>query len=78
MSELTALAGRDVFMRYTGADGKSHVMQHRCHDADLFVATRQREYAKLAEEAVTKGESRGKSKAERITEEQYRNERNAK
>lgn len=37
---------RDLYLRYTGKDGRSHVMQHRVWDLGLFVETRRAEQVK--------------------------------
>lgn len=52
----------EIFVRYTGKEGKSYVNQHRVWDAERFMATRQ---------AEAKNEG-GKAKVEHITEQQYR------
>lgn len=77
MSEVISMSGRDVFVRYTGADGKSHVMSHRVWDAEIFMASRMSEASGLAIEPTLKGKPPGLNQAERITEEQYQLERQA-
>lgn len=65
---------KDVFLRHTGADGNSFVQQHRCWDAEHFVAIRTAEAHEAAEKARAKGEP-AKHKVEVISEDQYRKER---
>lgn len=72
-----ALIGRDIFMRYTGGDGKSYVQFHRVWNADLFEAARRAESSKLALAEIEKTGKAGSHKAERITEEAFNSERNA-
>lgn len=67
------LMGRDLWLRHTGTDGKSHVMQHRVWDADRFVASQQAAVAKV--NADQKGDAKHTARVEQITEEQYRAER---
>lgn len=72
-----ALIGRDIFMRYTGGDGKSYVQFHRVWNADLFEAARRDESSKLALAEIEKTGKAGRHKAERITEDAYNSERTA-
>jgi len=65
MSAANSLVGRDIWMRHTGKDGTSYVMQHRVWNAQLFVETQ-------AADALKVGEL---CKAEQITEEQFIKER---
>lgn len=65
---------RDVFLRHTGGDGNSYVQQHRCWDAEHFVAIRVGEAVDAAEKARREGQP-AKHKVEVISEEQYRKER---
>ena len=65
---------RDVFLRHTGGDGNSFVQQHRCWDAEHFVAIRTAEAHEAAEKARRDGAPAG-HKVEVITEAQYRKER---
>lgn len=73
----SSMAGRDVFMRYTTAEGATYVAQHRCWNADLFEAACADEASRLAIEPLKNGKPAGKNKAERITEDQFHNERKA-
>ena len=68
-----ALTTIDIYMRYTGADGKKHVKDHRVWDASRFVAARSAEAKRL--NAEEKDEAKRNHYAEQITEEQYRAER---
>lgn len=65
---------KDVYLRHTGPDGKSFVQQHRCWDAEHFVAIRVGEALDAAEKARARGEP-AKHKVEVISEDLYRKER---
>lgn len=67
------LMGRDLWLRHTGTDGKSHVMQHRVWDAARFLASQQAAVAKV--NADQKSDAKHTARVEQITEEQYRKER---
>lgn len=54
---------RTIWMRYTDKAGKSHAVEHRVWDKDIFLSAR-------ASDAQREG-----GKAEQITEAQYRSER---
>lgn len=67
------LVGRDLFMRHTSADGKSHVVQHRVWDADRFVINQQ-----CAAERINAEQKPGAPRlaaVQQITKEQYLKER---
>lgn len=68
-----ALITHDVHMRYTGADGKKHVQEHRVWDSSRFVAARIAEAKRLNEREDD--ETKRNHHAEQITEQQYRAER---
>lgn len=70
-----ALMGRDLYMRHTDGSGKSYVTCHRVWDADLFEAAQRQQASKLALDAAEKTGKPGKHKAERITEDQYNQEK---
>lgn len=74
------LAGRDIFLRHTATDGKSHVLLHRVWDAERFIAAQQQSAANLNRDAVSQGAKPTAclAKVEQITEEQYRTERKAR
>lgn len=78
MSLNSDLAGRDVFMKYTTAEGQTYVSVHRCWNADLFEASRRSDASKDALEHGKKTGKPGLNKAERITAEQFNSERNLK
>lgn len=68
--------GRDVYLRHTSTDGKTHVMQHRCWDVDRFIASQQEAARKVnADAAANDPPKPAKAKVEQITQEQYRKER---
>ena len=69
-----ALAGRDIFMRHTGTDGRSYVQCHRVWNADIFVAARRYDAGVLNVEAKNQGQP-ANARSEQITEDQYRKER---
>lgn len=56
------LVGQDVYVRHTDKHGKSYAQAHRAWDVDKFLKS-------LAAAAAKEG---GDSRAEAITEEQYR------
>lgn len=60
---------RDIFMRYTDANGGTSVQRHRVWDADRFVAARQ------AEATKERNKEGGRNAAEQITEAQFLKER---
>lgn len=66
--------GRDVHLRHTSTTGESHVMQHRCWDAERFLASQQAAAAKVNAEAEKDGKP-ALAKVEPITADQYRRER---
>ena len=68
------LMGRDVFLRHTGPDGKSYVQQHRCWDADVFIASQHKAAADV--NAKEKDSAKRNAKVEQITDTQYHLERN--
>lgn len=62
------MEGRDVYVRITNADGKSHIREHRVWDAEKFVST------------LSKQGSSAKKEADRftvtmVTREDYQKER---
>lgn len=65
------LLGRDIYMKHTGADGKSHVATHRVWDADLFVAARTAEAKAQRAKDLEETGKKTKHKAEQITREQF-------
>lgn len=65
--------GRDLYLRHTSADGKSHVMQHRVWDADLFIASQEQAVGKV--NADQKGDAPRKAAVQQITKDQYLKER---
>jgi hypothetical protein len=67
------LIGRDIYLRHTATDGKSFVQEHRCWDADRFIASQQQAAAKV--NADTKPGTPRLAKVEQITANQYRTER---
>lgn len=67
------MMGHDVYMRHTGADGKSYVALHRCWDVQRFLAEQQRAAADV--NAKETDPAKRKAKAEQITDDQYRKER---
>ncbi len=69
------IAGRDVYMRHTGGDGKTYVAFHRVWNADLFVTARQAEASQLALKEIDEKKKAGLHKSERITEAEYLAER---
>ncbi|MFZ3012154.1 MAG: hypothetical protein WA045_00480 [Nitrospira sp.] len=54
------MISKELHMRYTSKDGKSHVVEHRVWDEALFVATRQAEQKALggSAEVITAHEYR--------------------
>jgi hypothetical protein len=65
--------GRDLYMRHTSDDGKSHVVEHRVWDADRFVISQQ-----CAAEKVNAQQEPGaprKAAVQQITKDQYLKER---
>lgn len=69
-----AMIGRDIYVRHTAGDGKSHVQCHRVWDAARLIASLQSAAAKEAARARADGKP-AKHAAEQITEEQYIKER---
>jgi hypothetical protein len=65
---------RDLYMRHTGADGKSFVQCHRVWDAEKFVATHVAQALTEAMKAKDRGEPHAQ-RAEQITEDVYLKER---
>ena len=63
----------DVYMRYTDANGKHSVQEHRVWDSSRFVAARAAEAKQL--NAKEEDPEKRRHYAEQITEEQYRKER---
>ena len=72
-----ALITRDVYRRHTAGDGSTTVREHRVWDADRFIAAQVSEAARLADKAREQDEPAA-FRVEQITEDQYRNERNAR
>lgn len=69
-------SGRDVFMRHTDPNGKTHVDLHRAWDVDAFLASQ-----KQAADNVNNAEAnplKRQVRAEQITRDQYLAERKAK
>ena len=71
------LITRDVYLRHTAGDGSTTVREHRVWDADRFIAAQREEAARLAAKARDEDEPAAHA-VEQITEDQYRNERNAR
>ena len=67
------MSTRDIHVRHTAGDGKSHVQEHRVWDGAKFIDTLQREAAK--QNADAKDPTHRQAKVEQITEAQYRAER---
>ena len=61
---------RDIYLRHTSVDGKSHVAVHRVWDAERFIASQQQ--AASAENARQTANAPRKARVDQITEEQYR------
>lgn len=67
------MSTRDIHIRHTAGNGKSHVQEHRVWDGAKFFDTLQREAVNL--NADQKDPTQRQAKVEQITEEQYRAER---
>jgi hypothetical protein len=67
------MSTRDIHIRHTATDGKSHVLDHRVWDSAKFVASLQREASNL--NADSKDPTKRQAKVELITEDQYQAER---
>ena len=68
-----ALIGRDIYVRHTSVEGKSHVMQHRVWDADRFLTQQQAAVDKV--NADQKPDAPRLAAVQQITQEQYLKER---
>jgi len=70
---MATMTTHDVHMRYTDANGKTRVQEHRVWDSSLFVAARAAEAKQL--NAKEEDPAKRLHYAEQITVEQYRKER---
>jgi hypothetical protein len=73
MSTAAEMVCREVYVRHTSTDGKSHVVEHRVWDAKLFIASQVAIADKL--NAGVEGDGKRLAKAEQITRDQYMSER---
>ncbi len=64
---------RDIWLRHTSTDGKSHVQCHRVWDAERFVASQQQAAQNLNDKV--EGDGPRKASVQQITEEQFNKER---
>lgn len=71
----TQMTTHDVHMRYTDANGKTHVQEHRVWDSTRFFNTRAADAEQL--NAKEENPANRRHKAEQISEAQYRKERAA-
>lgn len=69
------ISTRDIWLRHTATNGKSHVQEHRVWDGDKFVKSQQADAADM--NAKVKDPAPRNAKVEQITEEQYRAARKA-
>lgn len=76
MSAASEMVCREVYVRHTGTEGASHVMEHRVWDAERFIASQQ-QAAKALNDKV-EGDGKRLAKAEQITRDQYLQERRAR
>lgn len=67
------ISTRDIHIRHTAGNGKTHVQSHRVWDGAKFFDTLQREAVNL--NAAQRDPSQCQAKVEMITEDQYRAER---
>jgi hypothetical protein len=67
------LMGRDLWLRHTDTNGKSHVVQHRVWDGDRFVEAQKKAAEKVNEQQ--KDDEPKKARVDQITEDQYLKER---
>lgn len=65
-----SISGRDIYVRHTDTNGKSHVEQHRVWDRDRFIASRQADASQA--NAKVEGDGKRLAKVELITAEQFK------